>query len=110
MRGRPAEEPIPEDPQSPFQFSRMLFSQLGLTSWDKRGQVQLLKKCDKLLRELKNLDSQVKSIRLVTTFSFDYVLYCFVYRNVERRTKLPSSMWEQVRKLKIPFSPIPVVK
>ena len=44
MRGRPAEEPIPEDPQSPFQFSRMLFSQLGLTSWDKRGQVQLLKK------------------------------------------------------------------
>ncbi|XP_046445727.1 ral GTPase-activating protein subunit alpha-1-like isoform X1 [Daphnia pulex] len=58
MRGRPAEEPIPEDPQSPFQFSRMLFSQLGLTSWDKRGQVQLLKKCDKLLRELKNLDSQ----------------------------------------------------
>lgn len=58
MRGRPVEEPIPEDPQSPFQFSRMLFSQLGLTSWDKRGQVQLLKKCDKLLRELKNLDSQ----------------------------------------------------
>ena len=47
MRGRPAEEPIPEDPQSPFQFSRMLFSQLGLPSWDKRGQVQLLKKCDK---------------------------------------------------------------
>ena len=110
MRGRPAEEPIPEDPQSPFQFSRMLFSQLGLTSWDKRGQVQLLKKCDKLLRELKNLDSQVKSIwLLITTFSFDYVLYRFVYRNVERRTKLPSSMWEQVRKLKIPFSPIPVV-
>ena len=42
MRGRPAEEPIPEDPQSPFQFSRMLFSQLGLTSWDKRGQVQII--------------------------------------------------------------------
>lgn len=69
MRGRPAEEPIPEDPQSPFQFSRMLFSQLGLTSWDKRGQVQLLKKCDKLLRELKNLDSQVNST-CVTTLSF----------------------------------------
>ena len=74
MRGRPAEEPIAEDPQSPFQFSRMLFSQLGLTSWDKRGQVQLLKKCDKLLRELKNLDSQVKSIRLITTFSFHLII------------------------------------
>jgi hypothetical protein len=111
MRGRPAEEPIPEDPQSPFQFSRMLFSQLGLTSWDERGQVQLLKKSKRQTSpELKNLDSQVKSIRLITTFSFDYVLYCFVYRNVERRAKLPSSMWEQVRKLKIPFSPIPVVK
>lgn len=59
MKGRPVEEPLPEDPQSPFQFARMLFSQLGLTAWDKRGQVQLLKKCDKLLRELKNLDSQV---------------------------------------------------
>lgn len=61
MRGRPAEKPVPEDMQSPFQFARMLFSQLGLTAWDKRGQVQLLKKCDKLLRELKNLDNQVSS-------------------------------------------------
>ena len=110
MRGRPAEEPIPEDPQSPFQFSRMLFSQLGLTSWDKRGQVQLLKKCDKLLRELKNLDSQVKSIRLIRLnnifISFDNRI---VFRNVERRTKLPSSMLEQIRRIKIPFSPIPAV-
>ena len=107
MRGRPAEEPIPEDPQSPFQFSRMLFSQLGLTSWDKRGQVQLLKKCDKLLRELKNLDSQVKSIIDNNIFiSFDNRI---VFRNVERRTKLPSSMLEQVRRIKIPFSPIPAV-
>lgn len=60
MRGRPTEKPIPEDLQPPFQFARMLFSQLGLTACDKRGQVQLLKKCDKLLRELKNLDNQVR--------------------------------------------------
>ena len=59
MKGQPAEKPKSQGPHSPFQFSRMLFSQLGFTSWDKRGQVQLLKKCDKLLRELKNLDNQV---------------------------------------------------
>lgn len=59
MRARPVEEPVPDDSQAPFQYSRMLFSQLGFLSWDKRGQVQLLKKCDKLLRELKNLDNQV---------------------------------------------------
>lgn len=59
MTGQPAEEPLPDDPQSSFHHSRMLFSQLGLTSWDKRSQVHLLKKCDKLLRELKNLDNQV---------------------------------------------------
>lgn len=64
MRARPAEEPRPEISQSAFQYSRMFFSQMGLLSWDKRGQVQLLKKCDKLLRELKNLDNQVESVEL----------------------------------------------
>ncbi len=54
-----AEEPLSDDPQSAFHHSRMLFSQLGLTSWDKRRQVHLLKKSDRLLRELKNLDNQV---------------------------------------------------
>jgi hypothetical protein len=62
MRSQPAEEPLSDDPQSAFHHSRMLFSQLGLTSWDKRGQVHLLKKSDKLLRELKNLDNQVMNL------------------------------------------------
>jgi len=59
MSGQSAEVPLSDDPQSAFHHSRMLFSQLGLTSWDKRSQVHLLKKSEKLLRELKNLDNQV---------------------------------------------------
>ncbi|ESO85701.1 hypothetical protein LOTGIDRAFT_210880 [Lottia gigantea] len=47
-----------EDPISPFQMCRMLLDQMGLMSWDKRCQFDLLKKTDKLLRELKNLDNQ----------------------------------------------------
>jgi len=58
MSGQPTEVPLSDDPQSTFHHSRMLFSQLGLTSWDKRSQVHLLKKSEKLLRELKNLDNQ----------------------------------------------------
>ena len=77
MKGRPAEKPLPQGPQSPFQFSRMLFSQLGFTAWDKRGQVQLLKKCDKLLRELKNLDNQVffKNLKL----SYNFIILCVLF-------------------------------
>lgn len=47
-----------EDPVSPFQISRMLLDQMGLLSWERRCHFDLLKKSDKLLRELKNLDSQ----------------------------------------------------
>ncbi|KAK6182371.1 hypothetical protein SNE40_010078 [Patella caerulea] len=47
-----------EDPISPFQMCRMLLDQMGLMSWEKRCQFDLLKKTDKLLRELKNLDNQ----------------------------------------------------
>ncbi|XP_025103645.1 ral GTPase-activating protein subunit alpha-1-like isoform X4 [Pomacea canaliculata] len=47
-----------EDPVSPFQMCRMLLDQVGLLSWEKRCHFDLLKKSDKLLRELKNLDAQ----------------------------------------------------
>lgn len=43
---------------SSFMLSRRLFSQLGLTSWDKRDQIDVLKKDERLLRELKHLDAQ----------------------------------------------------
>ncbi|XP_036363522.1 ral GTPase-activating protein subunit alpha-1 isoform X5 [Octopus sinensis] len=47
-----------KDPVSPFQISRSLLDQMGLLSWERRCHFDLLKKSDKLLRELKNLDSQ----------------------------------------------------
>lgn len=50
-----------------FQQSRRLFHELGLTSWEQRSKVHLVKKNDRLLRELKNLDS--KRCRLVATYA-----------------------------------------
>ncbi|KAG1693961.1 Ral GTPase-activating protein subunit alpha-1 [Nymphon striatum] len=51
------------DPLSPFQHCRALLMELGLLSWEKRQvfkpQFDLLKKNEKLLRELKNLDNQL---------------------------------------------------
>lgn len=41
-----------------FQYCRLLFSQLGLAGWDHRKQLYLLEKTERLLRELRNLDSQ----------------------------------------------------
>lgn len=41
-----------------FQKCRLFFSQLGLTSWERRQQVHLLNKTERLLRELRNLDLQ----------------------------------------------------
>ena len=46
---------------SSFLLSRRLFSQLGLNGWEKRSNIQLLHKDEKLLRELKHLDAQVKT-------------------------------------------------
>ncbi|XP_049857449.1 probable Rho GTPase-activating protein CG5521 isoform X1 [Schistocerca gregaria] len=43
---------------APFQHCRLLFSQLGLAGWERRSQLQLLAKNEKLLRELRNLDTQ----------------------------------------------------
>ncbi|GFG28404.1 hypothetical protein Cfor_11332, partial [Coptotermes formosanus] len=44
--------------QSLFQHCRLLFSQLGLAGWEHRSQLHLLSKNEKLLRELRNLDTQ----------------------------------------------------
>ncbi|KAK9884222.1 hypothetical protein WA026_005171 [Henosepilachna vigintioctopunctata] len=44
--------------QKAFQQCRLLFSQLGMTGWDKRQDLHLLNKTERLLRELRNLDSQ----------------------------------------------------
>lgn len=44
--------------QAAFQKCRLLFSQLGLPGWEKRHQVHLLDKTERLLRELRNLDTQ----------------------------------------------------
>ncbi|XP_017775856.1 PREDICTED: ral GTPase-activating protein subunit alpha-1 isoform X1 [Nicrophorus vespilloides] len=44
--------------QNAFQQCRLLFSQLGLAGWERRKQLHLLKKNERLLRELRNLDNQ----------------------------------------------------
>lgn len=58
MRAMEQEEPVPQKPQSAFYYSRLLLSILGMNSWDKRRSFHLLKKNEKLLRELRNLDSR----------------------------------------------------
>lgn len=50
--------PTPVESRSVFQQGRLIFDQLGLASWEKRKSIHTLKKNDKLLRELKNLDNQ----------------------------------------------------
>lgn len=42
----------------PFHYSRLLFSQLGLIGWERRKKTYLLKRNEKLFRELRNLDGQ----------------------------------------------------
>ncbi len=44
-----------------FQLPCLLASQLGWTSWHRRPHVQLLKKSERLLLEMKHLDQQVRS-------------------------------------------------
>ncbi|XP_019874544.2 probable Rho GTPase-activating protein CG5521 isoform X2 [Aethina tumida] len=44
--------------QKAFQQCRLLFSQLGLAGWERRRQLHLLNKNERLLRELRNLDMQ----------------------------------------------------
>ncbi|XP_040055124.2 ral GTPase-activating protein subunit alpha-1 isoform X10 [Gasterosteus aculeatus] len=58
MRAVQQTEPETETPQSAFYYCRLLINILGLNSWEKRSNFHLLRKNEKLLRELKNLDSQ----------------------------------------------------
>ncbi|OCT64811.1 hypothetical protein XELAEV_18041050mg [Xenopus laevis] len=58
MRAMPQDQPVNQKPQSAFYYSRLLLSILGMNSWEKRRNFHLLKKNEKLLRELKNLDSR----------------------------------------------------
>ncbi|XP_030070150.1 ral GTPase-activating protein subunit alpha-1 isoform X1 [Microcaecilia unicolor] len=58
MRAMGQEEPVPQKPQSAFYYARLLLNILGMNSWDKRKSFHLLKKNEKLLRELRNLDSR----------------------------------------------------
>ncbi|XP_019406923.1 PREDICTED: ral GTPase-activating protein subunit alpha-1 isoform X4 [Crocodylus porosus] len=58
MKAVEQDEPTPQKPQSAFYYCRLLLSILGMNSWDKRRSFHLLKKNEKLLRELRNLDSQ----------------------------------------------------
>ncbi|XP_058663858.1 ral GTPase-activating protein subunit alpha-1 isoform X2 [Ammospiza caudacuta] len=58
MRAMEQDEPISQKPQSAFYYCRLLLSILGMNSWDKRRSFHLLKKNEKLLRELRNLDSR----------------------------------------------------
>ncbi|XP_078248528.1 ral GTPase-activating protein subunit alpha-1 isoform X7 [Pogona vitticeps] len=58
MKAMEQDEPTPQKPYSAFYYCRLLLSILGMNSWDKRRSFHLLKKNEKLLRELKNLDSR----------------------------------------------------
>uniref|UniRef100_A0A8C5FTB2 Ral GTPase activating protein catalytic subunit alpha 1 n=1 Tax=Gadus morhua TaxID=8049 RepID=A0A8C5FTB2_GADMO len=58
MRASQQPEPDTETPQSAFYYCRLLINILGLNSWEKRTNFHLLRKNEKLLRELKNLDSR----------------------------------------------------
>uniref|UniRef100_A0A4W5JA78 Ral GTPase activating protein catalytic subunit alpha 1 n=1 Tax=Hucho hucho TaxID=62062 RepID=A0A4W5JA78_9TELE len=57
MRAVEQGEPEPHRPQSAFYYCRLLLNILGMNSWEKSN-FHLLKKNEKLLRELKNLDSR----------------------------------------------------
>ncbi|XP_039898729.1 ral GTPase-activating protein subunit alpha-1 isoform X5 [Simochromis diagramma] len=58
MRAVHQTEPETQTPQSAFYYCRLLINILGLNSWEKRSSFHLLRKNEKLLRELKNLDSR----------------------------------------------------
>lgn len=65
------------DPISPFQHCRLLFSQLGLAGWERRPQLHLLDKSEKLLRELRNLDTQVSSLYYCMSVLFIFYFKLF---------------------------------
>ncbi|XP_060939376.1 ral GTPase-activating protein subunit alpha-1 [Limanda limanda] len=58
MKALQQTEPETQTTQSAFYYCRLLINILGLNSWEKRSNFHLLRKNEKLLRELKNLDSR----------------------------------------------------
>ncbi|KAK3537541.1 hypothetical protein QTP70_013574 [Hemibagrus guttatus] len=58
MKAMEQPEPTAQRPQSAFYYCRFLLNIPGMNSWEKRSSFHLLKKNEKLLRELKNLDSR----------------------------------------------------
>ncbi|XP_032455562.1 probable Rho GTPase-activating protein CG5521 isoform X2 [Nasonia vitripennis] len=58
MCAAPITPPACRPPPAPFHHCRLLFSHLGLSGWEQRRKLHLLSKNEKLLRELRNLDSQ----------------------------------------------------
>lgn len=42
-----------------FQLCKLLFSHFGYTGWERRSHINLLRKDEKLIRELRNLDAKV---------------------------------------------------
>lgn len=58
MCASPITPPTCRLPPAPFHHCRLLFSHLGLSGWEQRRKLHLLSKNEKLLRELRNLDSQ----------------------------------------------------
>ncbi|XP_058799896.1 probable Rho GTPase-activating protein CG5521 isoform X2 [Phymastichus coffea] len=58
MCAGPMTSPTCRPPPAPFHHCRLLFSHLGLSGWEQRRKLHLLAKNEKLLRELRNLDSQ----------------------------------------------------
>eukprot|EP00088_Acartia_fossae_P069922 TRINITY_DN9231_c0_g1_i1.p1 TRINITY_DN9231_c0_g1~~TRINITY_DN9231_c0_g1_i1.p1 ORF type:complete len:900 (-),score=211.13 TRINITY_DN9231_c0_g1_i1:199-2598(-) len=63
VAAQPARPPHPDfqelgSTEVGFQQARILFQQLGLSSWEKRPHIQLLAKSEQLVREIKNLDNQ----------------------------------------------------
>ncbi|XP_029849633.3 ral GTPase-activating protein subunit alpha-1 [Ixodes scapularis] len=59
MLARAATPPNPTEPLSPFQYSRLLLENFNFFAWEKRPKFDLVKKNEKLLRELRNLDNQM---------------------------------------------------
>ncbi|XP_078483616.1 ral GTPase-activating protein subunit alpha-1 isoform X2 [Ciona intestinalis] len=57
-QGKAVHPPPPATNPLPFHLARLVCAQLGFLSRDNRGRVHLLKKNERLLRELKNLDSR----------------------------------------------------
>jgi hypothetical protein len=65
--------------QNAFQQCRLLFSQLGLAGWERRQQLHLLNKTERLLRELRNLDNQrCRETHKVFHSDFFLVLACWI--------------------------------